>query len=170
MKKLIIITSVNVLIAIAAILYVWMAIPKTAFVDLHQLFENFQGKKELSTQLSRMENQQKLILDSLVLDIRSLQSKAEEKNEKAVLTKLNNKKSIYQQLHHEFTNQYQQQDEKLSDQVWTQINQYVLEYGEKHGYDYIYGTSGNGSLMYGSNAKNITLEVVGYINEKYEGI
>lgn len=151
--------------------YTWMNQPKTAYVNLGEVFESFAGKKELAFRLDKLKNQQKSMLDSMELTIRSLQQAAESaKNGQAVLAKLQNTKQTYQYLNAQFSEQYQIQDESYSEKVWTQINQYVTDYGKDNGYDFIYGANGNGSLMYGSSANNITEEIINHINQRYEGL
>ncbi len=151
--------------------YTWMNQPKTAYVNLGEVFENFAGKKELAFRLDRLKNQQKSMLDSMELTIRSLQQAAKNaENGQAVLAKLQNTQQTYQYLNAEFSEQYQSQDESYSEKVWKQINQYVTDYGKDNGYDFIYGANGNGALMYGSSANNITEEIINHINERYEGL
>ncbi|MEM8909573.1 MAG: OmpH family outer membrane protein [Bacteroidota bacterium] len=171
MKKILL--SLNLLALLAGVVLLatlWWTTPKTAFVDLAQLYENFNGKKELTNRLSHFENQQKATMDSLAMEIRSLQSQMPVASGQAVLASLNEKQMQYRNLQQQFAEQYQMQDQQFAEAVWKQINQYVLEYGEQQGYDYIYGTAGNGSLMYGSESRNITPQVLNFINEQYEGI
>jgi Outer membrane protein len=151
--------------------YTWMNQPKTAYVNLGEVFENFTGKKELAFRLDKLKNQQKSMLDSMELTIHSLQKVAsDKKGGQAVLVKLQNTKQNYQYLNAQFNEQYQTQDASYSEKVWKQINQYVTDYGKDNDYDFIYGTNGNGSLMYGSSANNITEEIINHINERYEGL
>ncbi|MEM9822747.1 MAG: OmpH family outer membrane protein [Bacteroidota bacterium] len=171
MKKVLwTINTLAIVIGLGALFLLWKNTPKTAFVDLGYLYENFNGKKELANRLLYFENQQKGIMDSLAMDITSLQKKVTPQTGKAVLAKLNQQQSNYYQLQRNFADQYQQQDQQYAEEVWQQINQYVIEYGEANGYDYIYGTSGNGSLMYGCDQRNISPQVLNYINQRYEGI
>ena len=151
--------------------YIWMSQPKTAYVNLGEVFENFSGKKELAFRLDKLKNQQKSMLDSMELTIHSLQKKASDKEGgQAVLAKLQNTQQNYHYLNAQFSEQYQTQDASYSEKVWKQINQYVTDYGKDNDYDFIYGANGNGSLMYGSSANNITEEIINHINERYEGL
>ena len=59
--------------------------------------------------------------------------------------------------------------EEYTAQVWTQLNEYIKAYGEEEGYRYIFGATGDGSLMYAEDAVNITEEVSSYVNEHYNG-
>lgn len=52
---------------------------------------------------------------------------------------------------------------------WKLINQYVSDFGKKEGIVFIYGATGDGTLMYADQAYDITEEVIQYINERYEG-
>lgn len=151
----------------------WYTQPKTAYVNLAEVFENFNGKKELAFRLDRLGNQQKSLLDSMELTIRSLQQSAERNtgnNGKAILAKLQHTQTSYQQLNAQFAAQYQEQDQSYSEKVWTQINQYVKEYGAANNYEYIFGINGNGSLMYSHPGKDVTKDVLSFINNRYDGI
>jgi outer membrane protein len=59
--------------------------------------------------------------------------------------------------------------EEYSDEIWKQINHYIKEYGKDKHYDFIYGATGTGSLMYADSTLDLTVPLVKYINEKYAG-
>ncbi len=145
------------------------AIPKTAYVDIHQVFEAFEGQKELSSKLENLGVQQKTLLDSMAMHLRTLQQKVGANPAKTVLAKLESQQMNYVSLNREFTANYEEQDRQYSDMVWKQINEYITAFGKEKGYDYIYGANGNGTLMYASNHENITSTIIEYINQKYEG-
>jgi outer membrane protein len=50
------------------------------------------------------------------------------------------------------------------------MSQYVIEFGKANGYRLIFGNDGNGSVMYGMEADNVTKEVTDFINKKYKGV
>lgn len=168
-KKLWLLNGFALSIGFLALTFLWMQTPKTAYIDLGQLYESFNGKKELSNRLMQFENQQKAELDSLAMHIHALQQYLNKNEGKAVLANLNEQQSKYNQMQQDYFEQYQEQDQQLAREVWKHINQYVKEFGEQNGYDYIYGTAGDGSLMYGNAKRNITSQVLQFINEKYEG-
>jgi outer membrane protein len=53
--------------------------------------------------------------------------------------------------------------------IWDRINNYVKEYGEKNGYDYIFGANGDGTVMYADGSEDITNDITTYINLRYAG-
>jgi outer membrane protein len=50
------------------------------------------------------------------------------------------------------------------------MSTYILAYGKKHNYDFIFGSSGNGTLMFANETYNISDDIIKYINDKYKGV
>jgi Skp family chaperone for outer membrane proteins len=145
---------------------VYSQIPKTGYVDSEQLFEAFDGKQELEAKLDQASNQRKQTIDSVKLRIQSLTLggiKEEQKKEIYLL------QQEYQQRNKEYQEFYSYQSTKYTESIWKQISQYTKEYGIENNYDYIHGIAGTGSLMYGKPEKDLTKEVIDYINQKYAG-
>ena len=144
--------------------------PKAAYIKTAEVFAKFNGKKELEARLDKEERTMKTIVDSLTLDLKFLQKKIEQgdKNSKTIEA-FQKKQMLLRQKEREFKDAFQYTSQKYTDEIWKQINQYIVEFGEQNKYDFIYGASGNGNLMYGSDAYNITDQVLEYINRKYEG-
>lgn len=51
--------------------------------------------------------------------------------------------------------------------IFEYVNQYIKDYSQRNGYDYVLGNTGNGNIMYGNNMYDITLEVIDGINVAY---
>jgi len=162
---LVLILSVGISALIGGIVY--NAIPKTAFVDNQRLFQEFGGKKELEQRLEQAAHAQQAALDSLGLQIKSLQVAAQQDEQAAKRMFLLQRN--YQQQEQEQQMDYQQKSQEYTEAIWKQISQYTIEYGESQGYDYVFGIAGQGTLMYGKEGYDITEEVLTYINAKYEG-
>lgn len=146
---------------------VYLQQPKTAFVDNQRLFDAFDGKKELEARLEQGTQGQQAVLDSLQLQLMQLERRAQtEPTARQQFVRLHNQ---YQQQQRQLDDNYQQQSREYTAAIWKQISRYTLEYGEANGYDYILGTAGQGSLMYGAAQHDITEEVLAYINQQYAG-
>lgn len=65
-------------------------------------------------------------------------------------------------------NQVRQEDEGLTGGVLKQINSFVEEYGKDHNYDIIFGTTNDGSILYGQDVLDITQEVLQSLNEAFD--
>ncbi|MBI1227713.1 MAG: hypothetical protein GC192_20940 [Bacteroidetes bacterium] len=145
--------------------------PKTAYVQNAAVFAEFKGKVEIERKLKHEENQQKGILDSLGAGIEVLRTKLSAFGDgKAVQTALQEREAHYEQTAQTFLEEQQAKNYEYTEEIWKQINQYVLEYGKENGYDYIFGASGNGSMMYAGGTNDITEKVIEFINRRYEGI
>ena len=57
----------------------------------------------------------------------------------------------------------------VSQQVWSRINSYIEEYGQKNNYSIIMGTQGNGNIMFAQKELDITKDFIEFANMKYEG-
>lgn len=125
---------------------------KTAFVFNQSVFGGFKGKIELEEKLSTLKAESAKKLDSLSrLPI----------NEGTMV--------IYQEEKRKLELMANELSQKYTADVWKRINEYVSAYGEEHGYDFIFGATGDGNLMYARQARDVTNEVIEYINRKYEG-
>ncbi len=106
-------------------------------------------------------------LDSLYLQMKSIEQQFNEGKIEAIELE-NFSNSFERQLKFHEDELAKKTSESL-EQIWNQLNSYVQEYGQEHGYDYILGATGDGGIMYASEAKNLNEEVISYINDKYNG-
>jgi outer membrane protein len=141
--------------------------PRTAYIQSYDVYEAFDGRKELQQRFENEVKQEKIQLDSMKLYLEQMPvstnvSAEDQQRVKGLWTAYRHKQQNYQQRYDERSTYY-------NDQIWKQINTYVQEYGKEQGYRYIFGASGNGSLMYGSEGENISKAVIKFVNLKYQG-
>jgi outer membrane protein len=157
----------SVIIGVLLILN-WQQQPQIGYVKNADLFNSFNGTKELERRLEGNTGQQKAQIDSLYINISMLREKFNA-GETAVLDDLKQKEQVWVQLNQQYKEVYQQKSQEYTSQSWEQLNQYMLDFGVEHGYDYIFGANGDGALMYGSERKDLTKQIIKYANDKYEG-
>lgn len=147
--------------------------PKSAYVDLGKVYNEFTLKQDLETRLTDVTVLRQAQLDSLKLELttlgRTYQNETDEGLKKELETQYVTKRQEYLMKESSFNEETERLTTEYDEQIWKQINQYVRDYGAKHGYSYIYGAEGSGSLMYGSESENITEEVVSYVNTSFKG-
>lgn len=146
---------------------VYLQQPKTAFVDNQRLFAAFEGKKELEARLEQGAQAQQAALDSLKLQLMQLERLAS--TDATARQQFLIVRQQYEQQQQQLDGAYQQQSRDYTEVIWKQISHYTIAYGKANGYDYIFGTAGQGSLMYGAQQHDITEEVLIYINQQYAG-
>jgi outer membrane protein len=169
LKYLITILIFLVIIALNFI-YIQIKLPKTGYVELKQLYDKFQLKKELETKLISIQNSSKNFLDSLELNLLALSKQIEHnKTDKLLNAQFQREKDYYLSKKQELLDERTRISTNYDEQIWNQINQYLLEYGENNHYDYIYGIHGNGSIMYSDKKFDLTDKVIAFINSRYQG-
>jgi outer membrane protein len=144
---------INLLLVTGIAVYVAVTREKNAYILNQQVFNEFKGKQELEKQLSALRKAHKTWLDSVSSQIQN--------GDDAQI-------KVYQENAANFQLEENELSEKYTADIWQKINQYIATFGKENGYDFIFGASGNGSLMYAGDANNITEEVIIYLNSRYE--
>ena len=148
-------------------------VPRTAYVNLAQAYHQFTLTKELEAKLNTTKRARQAVLDSLSLQLRQLgarvQGSGARKPDPSELQLLETRAQEYKLKEKQFEEDNQALSEQYTDQVWTQINQYMKNYGKEHRYTYILGAEGSGVLMFADERYDITSEVVAYWNRQYAG-
>lgn len=127
---------------------------KTAYIQNQYVFDAYAGTKEIQQEFAQLKKRHQYELDSIVLYYQGDSI---------------NQRMIYTRLAQQYQQQEAEYSERKTTQLWHQVNEYIKEYGDKHGYDYIFGAVGNGSLMYVAEKHDISEEVVKYLNQRYAG-
>lgn len=155
MKGVYILIATCMVCIVGLILYVCLYAnrEKTAYFYNQQVFQSFNGTRELEAKLANQQQHAKKQLDSISYLIQ--QGRADLSGQ-------------YQKIAATHSQQYQLLSEQYTNDIWKFINDKVKEYGNQEGYDYIFGASGNGSLMYAKDSHNITDDIVDFVNKKYE--
>ena len=169
--------AIGVTIALAALILGGIAVygsyfkHKVAYVELQEVFNEFEMTKQYKGKLEAVVMSRKSIADSLELSL-TAQSKsfttASDRNSPQVQRFLY-EKEYYMERMKQFQEDNIALKQKYDLEINKQINQYVKEYGEKNNYEFIYGADGSGVLMYAEEKLNRTEEVIKYINERYKG-
>lgn len=164
--------KVNIIIIYAFVFLIVMYIAyneskkeKIVYVDNMELFSKFQMKIELENKFKAVESFRKTILDSLYNEIRiKLEINKDEEQESIKLLKKEFliKKELFEKENSETQSLY-------NDQIWNQLNEYTKQYGDEMNYDFIIGANGKGELMYAKSSKNITSELLNFVNKKFNG-
>lgn len=146
---------------------------KTGYVNIYKVFSDFTYKKELHKEYSEVVKLRNLHTDSLKIQLQRLYDLVQtEKNEKlrgALILKLNTDEAYYQSKAKELEEMNKELMSEYDGRIYVQLNQYVKDFGDEQGYDFILGSDGNGNIMYSKPDKDLTEEVLAYINKRYQG-
>jgi len=140
----------------------YKSIPNVAFVDTSFIYNNFKMKQELEVKFKEVKEIQQKQLDSLYDFIDKNKPDQNSENFK----QLSNQYLLMKQ---KFFEEQDRLKSAYDNQIWTQINAFVKEYGDEQKLDILFGANGQGSIMHGKNDRNISETVLDYANKKYNG-
>lgn len=135
---------------------------KVAYIQTAKVFAEFQMTQELDAKLDNTRQARQTIIENLNLRMQAMQSR------RAPLDSLD---AIRRELSHrqdQFSEDNAFQSEQYTDQIWTQLNQYLQDYCETEGVTYLFGANGTGNLMGADQSYDLTDEVIAFVNQKYQ--
>ncbi|MNK30914.1 Outer membrane protein (OmpH-like) [compost metagenome] len=129
------------------------------FVDNIQVFERFQMSIDMKKIGENELNLRKKTVDSLY---KLLNNPAYTQVKDNIM-----KEFIFEKENLEnFTGKFAEEE---SLKIWTRINAYTKEFSNEKGYKIVLGKQANENILYGSVEKDISNELIEYMNNKYEG-
>lgn len=146
------------------------------YVDVNKLLDGYKRTKVVRGEFEKKAKVLKSNVDSLVTDWqkelklyekeRSGLSKKELELKQELLSNKQQQINNYQQA---IQKQIQSEDQKATQTVVNDINDYVKEFGKKKGYKIIFGASGGGNIMYADKTADLTEVVLEGLNAEFEG-
>lgn len=126
----------------------------TYYIEPDKVYDNFILRQNLQAELEKSLEHDTKLLDSLYNTIgKYKQSKPKEEMD-----------DLQQQL----KSKNNELAEKYDAQIWAQINQYIIDYGKENNITFILGANGSGAVFYAETDKNITQNIIEYINTKFQ--
>jgi outer membrane protein len=144
---------------------------KVAFIELQRVFNEFEMTKQYKGKLEAVVNARKAIADSLELNL-SARSKVLKQNGGKNSNEVDEflyDKEMYMQKMGQFQEDNVAMKQKYDQEINKQLSQYVKDYGEKNGYQFIYGAEGSGVIMHADASYNVSDDVIAYINKRFNG-
>lgn len=157
-------------------LFFWNKIstPSIAYVRSGAIVEKYSGMVEAKKLYKEKMGQWQSNLDTLEVDYQknvlryqselpSLSKSARAEREEVIRRQEQNIREYVKVLEEKAKSE----DDKLTEGVINQINSYIKEYGEKNGYDMIFGATMAGNVLFGKDAIDITEDVLKGLNDSY---
>ena len=139
------------------------------YVDLQKLYAEFELKKELETSLTNYVHQNTQELDSLAMTINQLKYRIDENKTERDIMLFEQLGQLYVTKETNFKQERSNLSQQYDDQIWKQLNQYIKDYAAEHHCDFMMGGNGDGSVMYAKPSKDVTEDMIAFVNEKYNG-
>jgi Skp family chaperone for outer membrane proteins len=167
LKKLLVISGIVLLLAnTAGLICVYCSQTKTAFIDYNTVYNNCKLKLTLEKDLERLTNLRKSELDSLQLQLSFLsQEVSSGKASGAKLEQFEQEKTKFLTMQQ----RYEEENVRLKETYFTQIRKEINDksqaFAAAKGYDYLFAAVGDGALMYGSEARDVTKAFQEYLDK-----
>ena len=149
---------------------------KVAFVDNSKLLNDYQEKKDIEAklkgQISAYERKRDSISMAFQTEARAFDAQAKTLPQNVAQKKYNElmqKSQILQQHLQQEEQKIQMESQTQMDSLLSKVKKNIKEYGKQKGYTFIFGANDGGSVLYGSEKKDITKEVTEYLNNQYKG-
>ncbi|WP_340064263.1 OmpH family outer membrane protein [Ascidiimonas aurantiaca] len=147
------------------------------YVDVNKLLEGYKRTKVERDAFNAKAALMKANTDSLMTgwqkELQAYEKEQASYTEKERALKqelLANKQQQINNYQQAMQRQLREEDQKMTQTVINDINDYVKEYGKEKGYKIIFGAGGNGSIMYADDATDLTEEVLDGLNKQYKGV
>jgi outer membrane protein len=177
MKKLpVLVSGIAIVISILSVLYIKQS-SELVYIDVSRVLDGYTRTKIVRAEFEKKAELLNSNVDSLVANWRE-EIKAYEKDRVSMSKKelelkqqlLSNKQQQINSYQQAIQKQIQEEDQKSTQTVLNDINDYVKEYGEQHGYRIIFGASGGGNIMFASEGSDLTEEVINGLNLEFEAL
>ena len=164
-----IMSALGLMLLLVLIFSFYAPVEKTGYIQLQTVFQSFEGKIEMEKRFQQTQWNTQKYLDSLQLQLRQMKLSLEQKESDKLKNDIQNLKTQYTNIENKAYQIQSEKAEEYTQQIWNQLNQYIEDFGQENDYDYIFGTEGAGVLMYGDEKRNLTKDIINYINKRYDG-
>jgi outer membrane protein len=170
MNKPLLFFSLIIIITASYCIYDAITKPTYAYLDLDAVFTDFNLQKELTYKFEAFQNSKQNALDSLEGIAQAIYSEVQKNPSEDLKSKFNYSRENYLKFKQKFEQESNELTQQYDQQILNQMNEYIQDYGRLNKYTIIFGTNGNGTVMYADSSCNITPDVIKYINAKYDGL
>ena len=147
---------------------------KIAYINVEDLMKDYNATKELEEKLKSRQEEMTKALDSIGAPFQlkvqeyyqnankmSAQKKAE--TEQA----LQQEQQILQARQQQAGQALQLENQTLSEALTKKVDSFVADYAKAKGIQLVFGTSGNGTVMYGDDKLDVTSDILDILNDNY---
>lgn len=143
---------------------------KTGYIIVQDVYNQFALKKDMQMRYGKSHDARKRILDSMAVNIKVLGERIdmEKGKDTSDIREFRMKRMEYYERGKQLNEDDSAQLKQCDNEILSQLNQYIKDYGRENHYQYIFG-NGNSGLVTADDSKNITAQVTEYVNERYAG-
>ncbi|WP_299442703.1 OmpH family outer membrane protein [uncultured Aquimarina sp.] len=175
-NKSVLLISLMALMTFISSFFYFQSESELVYVDVNKLLDGYNRTKTERKTFNIKAVTLKANVDSLVTnwqqELKNYEKERISMSKKEIELKqelLANKQQQINNYQQAIQKQIQEEDQKITQTVINDINDYVKEYGKDNGYKLIFGASGSGNIMYADKASDLTEEILKGLNRNYSG-
>lgn len=139
---------------ITIVIYHFATQEKVVYVDLVQVYQNYDMNTELNEKIQGYGESQKLQLDQTFLGGKDS-------------TNLDLRKRMYQNKLQNLNDELSFKSEKNRQLVLEKLSEEVKLFCAENNFDLVLGANGTGSILYAKEYRNVTVNFIDYLNKSY---
>lgn len=162
--------------SIAFSIYNYQGKPSIAYVNNERILAGYKGLVETKAMYDKKMGNWQANLDTLSKEFKSDISVYQQQSGKMTSKERALKEEILRRKEQDLVNYKSALEQKAREEeaemtagVINQINSFIVEYGKGKGYDYIFGVTDTGNILFAKEGDDITEDVLAYLNDKYKG-
>jgi outer membrane protein len=139
---------------------------RIATIDYKKAFNEFKLKKSLERKFEGTKFQRQKVLDSLKLELTKISNGSIPMSEAEKRSVMEAGRKEYMQLEENYMRDNQNEGALYEKQVFTQLKQFVKEFGQREAYSLILGDDQELNPLYTESANDVTTAFIEYMNSK----
>jgi len=164
----------KILIIAFAILLTSCTQTKIAFIDVEVLMKDYEATKSLEVKLKAKQEMMAKQLDSMQAPFQMRVQAYYKESQKMSADKRAETESLLQQeqqylqaKQQEASQVLQKENQENSEAITKRVDSFVANYAKAKGYQFILGTSGKGTVMYGDEKVDVTKDILEILNQDF---
>lgn len=163
-------------IAVGTLYYLQFDKDEVVYIDSTKVLQEYQGMINARSTYQQKAKVWQSNVDTLAIEVnraiqdfeqsKSTMSDKEQQLSKQLIRTKQTQLTDYQKA---IQDKAAQEDAQMTRQVLEEVNAYIADFGEKHGYRIILAATEYGNLVYAEDALDITEEVIKGLNANYVG-
>ena len=144
---------------------------KVAYIDIEVLMKDYEATKELETSLKAKQEVMAKELDSIgapfqlkVQQYYQNQQKMSAQKRAQTEQALQQEQQFLQSKQQEASQLLQKENLEMSEIITKRVDSFVGDFAKLKGYKLVLGTSGQGTVLYGDESLNVTIEILEILN------
>ncbi len=163
------------IVSVGISIFLFVKKPKIGYIETNILIQKYEGVKAANQQFELKTGAWKASTDSLVKkwqdDVKTFEKKRSGLSAKEIKIQeqlLYNQQEQLNKYGESVKQKTKEEQQKMLQTQFNDINDFIAEYAKSRGYDYILGANGSGNLLYADKGANITEKVLEELNKDYK--